>query len=167
MEGVAPGSAFLIQPSGDLTLCLAPRDAKAGDAADADPRVVLSTVAADPSRQTWRLVRGVSLQHVASGRFLHAEHRFASVRSQQKPWEGNHSELVTRAEEAGSDAQTWALGQQGEHLACGGRALRHYRDGRAVDAGRGRPLRDGNEAGVEHSAYVENRGVAFVLTARP
>ena len=121
--------------------------------------VYLASVAADPAEQTWRLVAADRLQHVASGRFLHAEQKYATVTEWNAPWEGNHSDLVTRPEEA-SDSQRWVFGPESFY---GGKVLRQYKSGRGVDI-HGWSMHDGNNVGVENSVHGKCKGVSYVFT---
>jgi len=152
---VGEDAEFLIQPSSAPNLCLAVRD----DGYTKDPyEVYLAKVAQDPAAQKWRLVRNDTFQHVASGRFLHSETKYAFLESVDNPWEGNHTDLVTRPQDF-SDAQRWVYGAPEFH---GGKVLRHFKDGRGVDV-HGWNMSDGNNVGCENSVHSDCRGVSYVF----
>merc|ERR1711862_632434 len=152
------GAVFLIQPAIDSSrgLCLAIRsDGYTKD----DHEVYLAAVASDKTEQLWRLVRNCTFQHVASGRFLHSETKYAYVRDIKHPWEDNHTDLVTRPEDQ-SDAQRWVLGPEEFH---GGMVFRHFRDGRGVDI-HGWQMNDNNNVGCENSVHGPCNGISYVFT---
>jgi hypothetical protein len=154
---VPAGAEFLIQPSSAKDFCLAVRaDGYTGDSHE----VFLARVdAADTTAQRWRLVGEDTIEHVASGRFLHTDVKYAYVRNPDAPWEGNHSNLVTRPQDF-SDAQRWRVGPEEFH---NGKVLRHFKDGRAVDV-HGWNMSDGNNMGCENSCHSDCRGVSYVFT---
>ena len=66
---------------------------------------------------------------------------------------------VTRPEDL-SDAQRWVVGPEAFH---GGKVLRHFKDGRAVDI-HGWNLKPDNNVGCENSAHSDCRGCSYVFT---
>ena len=117
--------------------------------------------------QRWRLVNHCTIQHVQSGRFLHTEVKYANVTHLDAPWSGNHTHLVTRPQELkeGSglpaDTQRWTYGPEEFY---GGKVLRHFKDGRAVDVHDWQVTNNGNNVGCENSAHGENKGTSFVFS---
>jgi len=113
--------------------------------------------------QRWRLVGKDSFQHVASGRFLHTPLQYAFVGDVRHPWEGNHTHLVTRPRD-GSAAQRWVL--EAPPAGCsapqGGKILRHFADGRAVDV-HGWDFKPEQNMGCENSTHGNCRGVTFIF----
>jgi hypothetical protein len=153
---VPAGAEFLIQPSSAKDHCLAVRaDGYTGD----NYEVYLASVAPDTTAQRWRLVDLDTIEHVASGRFLHTEVKYAHVRNPGEPWDGNHTALVTRPRDF-SGAQRWRVGPEEFHS---GKVFRHFKDGRGVDV-HGWRMRDGNNMGCENSVHGDCRGVSYVFT---
>ena len=65
----------------------------------------------DP-KQCWRLIDGDRLQNVETGDFLSTETKYAFVANVDAPWDGNSTDLMTRARDDGrltSNSQRWVF----------------------------------------------------------
>lgn len=135
-------------------LCLAVRS----DGYTKDPFEVYLAKTDASDNQKWRVVDVDRIQHVATGRFLHSRTMYAILKNAEEPWEGNHTNLVTRPSD-GSDAQRWLLDQVPDSKE-GWHVLRHFKDGRVVDVHNWQ-FGDGGNVGCENAAHSYCLGCSF------
>jgi len=152
---VPAGVEFHIKPALNKDVCLSTR----ADGYTKDPFEVYLAQVDGSLKQKWKLVDGNQFQNVETGQFLDSELKYAFMNNCDHIWEDNHSDLRTRPQDY-SDAQKWVLGPEEFH---GGKVLRHFKDGRAVDV-HGWNLKDGNNMGCENSIHSDCKGISYILS---
>jgi hypothetical protein len=152
---IPDGARFAIKVACSRDYCLSYRS----DGYTKDPFEVYLAKFDGSSKQMWRLVGGDQIQNVATGRFLHADVLYPFLFSLDEPWENNHSDLVLR-EQSFLDEQRWIYGPEEFH---GGKVLRHYKDGRAVDVHGWEVANDGNNVGCENSVHADCKGCSYIF----
>jgi len=149
---VPVGVEFHIAVAKAPEFCLA-----VGSCAKNPSTVKLAAIKDGDSKQKWTL-EGDRFRNVDSGEYLDASTQYAFVHDIYAPWHRNHSHLQT-APCNNQDSQRWVLGPEEFH---GGKVLRHYLDGRAVDV-HGWNFKHGGNMGLENSVHGDCDGVSYVL----